>query len=162
MNLYLVRHADAIDIGQRGVQRDSDRMLTDKGIRQTMKIAEFLKAQGIVPGAVVASPFVRARQTAEALTSRLAPSLHVTVVDDLRPGGSPAACLRSFNRISVPSLIAVGHMPDIAQLAALLATGAEGRFMDFKKCAVAAFKVDGAMIPGAGALQWFVRPRIVE
>ena len=34
MNLYLVRHADALPVGEQGIAVDEDRPLSEEGLRQ--------------------------------------------------------------------------------------------------------------------------------
>lgn len=161
MRLYLVRHADAVEAGKRGGSNDAERTLSDKGRRQASKIARFLKRHDIAPDTVVSSPLVRARQTAEILAARIAPGAEVTVLEPLQPGGGLTACLDAFRRLDAESVLAIGHMPDIAALASKLATGGDAPFLDFGKAAVAAFEIDGTIKPGSGILQWFVRPRLL-
>ena len=55
MFLYLLRHADA----EASAESDSARKLTDKGIAQAKRVGDFLKKNGIVPEAILTSPFKR-------------------------------------------------------------------------------------------------------
>ena len=162
MNLYLMRHAEAVDVGERGVRKDADRMLSEKGLRQVATIADFLETQGIRPDCVVSSPLVRARQTAERLAERVAPDIAVTILDELEPGVAPEPFIRALRGRRSDSLFAVGHMPDLAYLAGTLMAATAKPFLDFKKASVAAFAVDGELKAGGAVLQWFIRPRVLK
>ena len=67
MNLILVRHAEAVP---HGTTDDELRELTPHGRIQAATLAAALAARGVTAGAIVSSPLVRARQTAEALAER--------------------------------------------------------------------------------------------
>lgn len=162
MNLYLMRHAEAVDIGENGVRRDADRMLSERGLRQVATIADFLETQNIRLDCVVSTPIVRARQTAERLANRVAPDIAVTVLDELDLGVDPETFMRALRATRSDSLLAVGHMPDLAYLAGTLMAATAKPFIDFKKASVAAFAVDGELKAGTAVLQWFIRPRILK
>ena len=57
--LFLVRHGIAEDVSKSG--RDADRELTAEGRRKTRRAARGLRALGVQPTALLASPLVRAR-----------------------------------------------------------------------------------------------------
>ncbi len=59
-----------------------------------------------------------------------------------------------------PRLALVGHEPDMGELAARF-LGARGH-IEFRKGAVCAIDVDGAMPAGPGTLRWFLPPRVLR
>ena len=61
MELLLIRHATA----ESSAASDFERALTDVGNSQAEKVGQFLKRSNLVPDVTLASPLVRARQTAE-------------------------------------------------------------------------------------------------
>ena len=67
--LYLVRHAEAA--WMESGQRDFDRPLKDCGRREAVELGQRLKADGILPGAILSSPALRATQTAEIIATEL-------------------------------------------------------------------------------------------
>src|SRR5579885_555197 len=88
MDLYLIRHAEAEPRDEAGTTLDEDRALTDAGRDQARAVAAGLLRRGVRLDALVTSPLLRARQTAEALLAGWpppAPALHVH--DGLAPGG---------------------------------------------------------------------------
>jgi phosphohistidine phosphatase len=157
--LYFLRHGDAEEA--RAGQSDADRRLTDKGQKQTERVAEALARVGVHPAAIITSPLVRARQTAEIVARALAVPLVQddrlacgaswqdvrAIVAERAPGAAPAA---------KPAVLFVGHEPDFGEIVSALIGGGE---IDFKKSAVAC--VECAEVgPGAGVLCWYVIPKL--
>src|SRR5690349_8721257 len=88
MLLYLIRHAEAVDLaapGAPGPVRDFDRPLTPHGRDQTRALAEAFTRLNLAVDAVVASPLVRAHQTAVELLNVWQPGAHVVTCDQLAP-----------------------------------------------------------------------------
>ena len=88
MRLYIVRHGEA----ERRAPTDAERMLTPQGRRQVTALWQTLSAEGVTPGRLVSSPYVRARQTAEAIAG-VAGQVRVETLDLLVPEGAPGAVL---------------------------------------------------------------------
>src|SRR5688500_5683717 len=80
MILYLIRHAEAVELGSPGAARDFDRALTPHGRDQSRALAEAFARLKVPVDAVVASPLVRAHQTA------------VELVNLWHPGNRPVTC----------------------------------------------------------------------
>jgi phosphohistidine phosphatase len=111
MELILWRHAQAEDGG-----RDLERKLTPKGHRQAAKVAKWLRARLPEKCRVLASPAMRARQTAAALAA------DVTVLERLAPGASAKDVLDCAGWPDDASAvtIVVGHQPTLGEVAARL------------------------------------------
>jgi phosphoserine phosphatase len=71
VDLYLIRHADALALGERGITSDEERPLSEVGERQADAAARALQSRGILFDRLFTSPLVRARQTAEILSAGL-------------------------------------------------------------------------------------------
>ena len=69
MNIYIIRHAIAVDEGMPEYEKDSERPLTDKGRKKMRQIAKGLRTLGVEIDLILSSPYVRARETAEILAS---------------------------------------------------------------------------------------------
>lgn len=157
--LYLVRHAIAEAHAPSG--RDEDRRLTAEGAAKQRRAALGLARIGVLPAAIWSSPLVRARETAQILSSALEPSPPVTIYNLLAPGHPSARVLAGLKAPrGSRSLMLVGHEPDLGQLASQLLTGSPRAVaFAFKKGAVAAFEV-GSLPPKAPAtLLWFATPK---
>lgn len=117
MRLLIVRHAEAAP-----GDPDELRSLTAAGLEQARRLGESLRADGIAPDAVLSSPLLRARETADAL------GLGAPEVDDrLAPGASPAG-IRDAARGRGQTVVVVGHQPDCSRAVAELAGRDEPAF----------------------------------
>lgn len=155
MNLYLVRHADAEE--RKPGMADAERELTAKGREQAQRAAAWLKRQGARIEALVSSPLVRARQTAEPI----AEALGVKVIEDVRLAGlrlSAEAVGKLARELGIgESLLLVGHEPDLSDLIRELTRGQ----VEMKKAAVALVQCE-ALAPGEGVLAWLVPSKLQE
>ena len=125
MDLILWRHADA----EAGTP-DSERKLTAKGIKQSARMAKWLRAR--IPGTavVLVSPATRAQQTAQALTAEF------KTVEELGLAASAEGVLRAAGWPDREgTIVIVGHQPTLGEAAALLLTGANASW-SVKKGAV--------------------------
>jgi phosphohistidine phosphatase len=110
MDLILWRHAEAED----GIP-DLGRKLTEKGEKQALRMAEWLKAHLPEETRVIVSPATRTRQTASALTK------DGVIVKEVGPGASVAALLGAAGWPDAKgAVVVVGHQPALGQVAAYL------------------------------------------
>jgi phosphohistidine phosphatase len=136
--IWLLRHADAEDANGRP---DAERPLTEKGCAQARAAGAALKALGVPLDACVASPRVRARDTALLACESL--GLEVQLAPELAGGCfDPERVAAGFG----VDVLIVAHNPDVAQ-AVCDCTGARVRM---KKGALAAI--------ADGELHAFLRP----
>ena len=117
MRLYIVRHAEAAPGSP-----DELRALTPQGHEQARALGQRLRGESVRPDAILTSPLLRARETAEDLElgdsephERLAPG---ATVDDVR-----AAVVGRGETVVV-----VGHQPDCGRVVAALTGGPEPAF----------------------------------
>jgi phosphohistidine phosphatase SixA len=106
MRVFLVRHAHAA-----AGDPDELRPLTDEGLDAAKALAGELAAKG--PAAVVASPLLRARQTAQEIAD--VAGLEVEIDERLAPGATPVD-LREAAEERGGTVIAVGHQPDCSNI----------------------------------------------
>jgi phosphohistidine phosphatase SixA len=154
--LLLLRHADAGDPGD-WAGDDDLRPLSDKGIRQSERLGRHLARLRFEPDAIVSSPKLRARQTADIV----ARALEVDVRLDERLGSgvsvtSVEALLRDAGDPRRPIL--VGHDPDFSDLAAEL-TGASS--IPVRKGALVRIDLPDGIRAGSGVLRWLLPPDLV-
>lgn len=117
MNIYLFRHGISIDRADPACPPDPDRFLTDKGKKRTKAAAEGAASLGIACDAIVSSPYLRARQTAEIAAKAL--GFHDEIETDNaliwdRPPGDIAANLEGRREAAI---MLVGHAPHLDELA---------------------------------------------
>jgi len=117
VRVILVRHAKAAP-----GQPDEGRALTEHGREAARLLGELLAERH--PDAVVSSPLVRARETAQAIAE--AAGLEVHVDERLAPGAD-ADDLRATVAGRGETVVTVGHQPDCSEITFALT----GREVDF-------------------------------
>jgi len=159
VQLYLIRHGIAVDIGENGVNRDSQRMLSEKGRKRTNQAMRGLIHLGGVPDCIFTSPLVRARETAEILSRQSGNEIDITEMPHLEPSGSPEKAIDWLSEQELPDRVAiVGHMPNIADLASILLIGTDSLCLHFKKSGVCSLSIDLEIEPGAAVMDWLFQP----
>ena len=106
MRIFLVRHAHAAP-----GEPDELRPLTSEGQAAAEELAARLAAEQ--PTAVICSPLLRARQTAEAIAG--AAGLEAEVDERLAPGAT-SLTLREAVEERGGTVVAVGHQPDCSEI----------------------------------------------
>src|SRR5207249_11630882 len=71
MNLYLMRHGIALAQDEPGINSDSERPLSPKGVKRLRRIAKGLARLKIPFAPFLTTPLLRARQTAELVAQTL-------------------------------------------------------------------------------------------
>ena len=127
MRLILVRHAHS-DPGQ----PDELRPLSARGREEARALAERLAAEQ--PQLVLASPLLRARETAAAIAK--AAGVDLRVDERLAPGAAADDLLAAVED-SGAIVVAVGHQPDCSEIALALGAGAR----EFAPAAFAAIEL---------------------
>ena len=155
LELYLLRHAHAGD-STKWDGPDSERPLSQKGRRQAERLGAFLAERGFAPDAIVTSPKLRARQTAELV----ADAIGIAVSVDERLGDAIDADVIGdiADRVGGTSVVLVGHDPDFSDLAAAL-SGTE--YLPMKKGTLARIDMSLPVQAGGGVLRWLLPPELI-
>lgn len=159
MELYLIRHAIAVDRTDPAVQTDAERWLTEEGIQKMERAAKGLKA--IVPylDRIFTSSYARARQTAEIIARQYDEENLITETPELEPGADFRGLAPLLNKQAADARIAlVGHEPDLSEWISLLVTGTPDAEIQMKKGAVCRVDLNGKPVRGAGVLVWLLQP----
>lgn len=158
--LYLVRHAIAAQRGEEWPD-DDKRPLTARGVARFKESVNGLSRLDVVVDEIFTSPLVRAKQTAELLAAGLPGKPSIKVLDALSPGHAPGSVLAQLAKAARRRrIVLVGHEPGLGELAAHL-IGA-GRALPFKKGGVCRIDVESLTSRRAGALSWFVTPKVLR
>jgi phosphohistidine phosphatase len=158
VDLYVIRHADAHALGERGVTDDAGRPLTEIGEVQAKAVGTALQARGVRLGMVVTSPLVRARQTAELILAQFRSERPVLqVAEELAPGGKPKQLARFLRKLGGEAVAVVGHQPDLGESTAWLIGSKKAR-IDLAKAGVALLACPDGPRKGGGSLVWLVTP----
>jgi phosphohistidine phosphatase len=108
--LFLIRHAEAAQ-----GEPDELRRLTPDGREVARRLGEELAGQGV--DAVLASPLLRARETAEAIADSC--GVDAEVDERLAPGASAESVLAAIAGRG-KTVAVVGHQPDCSTIAQVL------------------------------------------
>src|SRR5262245_56286582 len=140
MELWLLRHAEAEDRAASG--RDEDRRLTDAGLEQARAAGLGIAAVSNGIARILTSPYVRARQTAEAAAKALG-------IEDLRttrslePERDPAKILEELEGESAEAILLVGHAPLLGHLLGRLVSGGSDADVPLSKAGAAWLTLGG-------------------
>jgi phosphohistidine phosphatase len=160
MQVYLLRHGIAEDpqIGK----SDADRKLTQEGrrrLRETLRVAAQAEVK---PSLILASPLMRAVETATVAREVLRYSGEILQTKALVPNAQPEHVwdeVRAHRHES--ELLLVGHEPLFSQLAAYLLGAPELR-IDFKKGALLRLDFESVGLKPHGALRWFLTSKLAH
>lgn len=155
--LYLLRHADAGD-PEAWSGPDDARPLSGKGEKQSRRLGKLLASVGFSPSAIISSPKLRARQTAEILAHELGLEI---AIDDRLAFGLDAVAVEAilFDAGEPDEPVLVGHDPDFSDLGGWL-IGAPSFVM--KKGALARIDTVRPISRASGTLRWLVPPDLLQ
>lgn len=155
MLLTFLRHAEA----ESQARTDFDRELTEKGREQAERVARFLVTSRLVPARILASPLVRAIQTARIVAERV--KSPVSEAGWLEMGMEPEACLREVQNFSGDEhVLLVGHEPDLSDVIAHLLGVADPSVLKIRRASLTGIEL-ADFHPGCGLLHFFVPVRLM-
>ena len=149
MKLYLMRHCLTDD----GAQMDADRPLDDVGRQQAKVMRKFLKLADVQPDVIIASPFLRTQQTAEAMQRKQTP---VKLSAALEPDSTPTKALAAILKIAdgAKTVLVVTHGPLIQLILAAVAFNFVDEKWNFEHGSIAYVNTDDSRF------RWFVTPKL--
>ena len=158
MQLLIIRHATAVPRGTPDIP-DGERPLTGKGTRRFRQAARGLARIVKRPDAILTSPLVRARETADIAAKAWGRS---------KPVNTPALAGGNFQELAAvlapygdSTVALVGHEPDLSELLARLIGTPRAERLTFRKGGAALVEVPGTLEDG-GALIWYLTPRVLR
>lgn len=161
MDLLVVRHAIAMERDAKRWVDDRFRPLSPRGMARGVKAAYGLRKLTAVPAVVLASPLLRAHQTARIL-ERYARWPRAKVCAELAPDTPPRELLFLLAGESTSRIALVGHEPQLGALLALCLSGSTARPMELRKMGVALLSFEGRAHPARGRLRWFANPKLLR
>jgi len=161
MNLYLVRHAIAVEAGTPNYADDSLRPLTEKGIKKMQRISQGLKKMEVEIHLILTSPYRRAVETAKIL--RKAFDLNKTTLvqtEHLSPVGYGDQLIQLINEkyADVENIALVGHEPSLGIMASMLISGDPNLSLTLKKGGVCRLLTDTLQYGRCATLDWLLSP----
>lgn len=156
VRLHLLRHAHAGEAFE-WIGDDDLRPLTDKGRQQSRRLGQFLQVHAVRPDVIVASPLVRAQQTAEIVAG----VLDMTIKTDRRLGGGfgKRELWALLDETGAREVMVVGHDPDLSILLAYLIDAAG---ISMKKGALATVDLQTKLGDGEAQLRSLVPPDLLK
>lgn len=118
MRIWILRHGEA----ERETRHDPDRALTERGRRDAEAAGQLLAAQVPPELLVVASPYKRAQQTAQAALLAM-PNRSIISAPWLQPETDPREVLRELEKLAAAAVLLVSHQPLVSALAGVLTSG---------------------------------------
>jgi phosphohistidine phosphatase len=161
MNIYVLRHGIAVELGTAGFTKDAERPLTPEGERKLRQIAAAMDALELSFDLVLSSPYVRARQTAECVAAALKARKRLELADCLKPSGSTTKLVDLLNRLKpVPeSVLLVGHEPYLSELISLLVSGKDSFAVIMKKGGLCKLSTESLQHGRCATLEWLLTPK---
>ena len=157
MELYILRHAIAVDPGTPGYADDSQRPLTPEGRKKMRRIAQGMKALELKFNLILSSPYLRAKETAEIAAEILQARPRVKFSDELAPDGNPKILIKSLTR-SPERVLLVGHEPYLSSLAGRLISGTASVNLKLKKGGLCKLTADRLTFGRCAELEWLLTP----
>ena len=161
MNLHLLRHGLAADLGTDGIKRDSERPLTSEGREKLHRVTAAMQAMEFSFDLILSSPFLRARQTAEVVADALKARKRMCLEDELACGGDVRELAQRLARIrpAPENLLLVGHEPGLSELVSLLCAGTLQLAVSFKKGGLGRLEVGTLRCGRCATLVWLLTPK---
>lgn len=115
MKVWILRHGEA----EGHAPTDAERNLTEHGRAEVLRSAAHLIGQPL--GAIIASPYVRAQQTAHLVREAIGFDADIRTVPWLTPEGNPSQVLENLD--SDDNVLLVSHQPLVGSLISFLQHG---------------------------------------
>lgn len=144
MKLWILRHGEA----QNRARTDAERELTDNGRAEVLSSAASLMGQPL--RWIIASPYVRAQQTAELVRQALGFSEAVVTVPWLTPDSDPRKVLDNLDLYASDTVLVVSHQPLVGSLIGLAVHGNLQQAEPMHTASLAELEAD---FPLAGAME---------
>jgi phosphohistidine phosphatase len=161
MELYIIRHAIAQQLGRKNDFLDEKRALTSEGRASMREAARGLRKLGVEFDLVLTSPLARAVETAEIIAHALGlDKKEIEQTDALAPGASPDEVFAEIKkRAGTESIALVGHEPDLGNLISRIVLGSEGLAVQLKKGSACLIEVVETVPTIRGKLVWLLTPK---
>jgi phosphohistidine phosphatase len=157
MDLYLIRHADALMLGERGITEDTERPLSEEGEAQSKLLSLMLQQRVGHLDAIFTSPLRRARQTGELIIHDWQGAPELQNCEHLEMGGKSRRLAKFLRQSGANAVAMIGHQPDLSQFAGWL-VGCKKAQIDLAKAGVALIQCPERAGKGEGTLAWLVTP----
>jgi phosphohistidine phosphatase len=141
VEIWVMRHAKAKEGGP--AIPDEKRPLTSGARKKMRSVARAIANLEPKLDAILTSPLVRARQTAEPVAKALGQRKDLIETETLSPDADPKEILREIEKRGFGRALVVGHMPHLGMLLGYLLTGRANTVFEIKKATLARVELEG-------------------
>lgn len=158
IELYLIRHGLA-GKSLEDEAKDEARPLKKKGKEVMKDVAKALKKLDVCFDAILTSPLLRSKQSAEIIHAYCGNAKKVTETGLLKPAASFSNLIKLLNKFKGSKKIAlVGHEPFLSSFASYCLSNDKNSFINLKKSGIIKLEVDEVVKPGRCFLSWLIEP----
>ena len=159
MNLYLLRHAIAVDRTTPGLD-DAQRELTPEGASKMVRIARGMFALDLQFDLILSSPYIRARQTADIVAERFKARDRLRFTENLVPGITGEQIVIEINKRyrKRENILLVGHEPMLSSLVSVLISGDQTLPIVMKKGGLCHLQTAALAYGRCASLEWLLFP----
>ena len=160
MDLYVLRHAIAVERGAPGFKDDSQRPLTENGAQKMRRVAEGMLTLKVSFDVILSSPFVRAKQTAEIVADVFRVNKKLEFTPHLEVGGDPKKLIGLIDQKhgSDSSILLVGHEPYLSSFISMLIAGTDSLSITMKKGGLCKLRATELRYGRCAVLEWLLTP----
>ncbi len=155
MIVYIFRHGEAETKVESPTKTDEGRRITAEGEEQVKRVCLIAKQLNTEPRAILCSPLIRAKQTAEIAKELLNPKAELKIEASLEPDREPEDVYAALSKLRrSDSVILVTHVPILGKLIFDLLGGHIS--LEMNNGALA--KIESKSLPksGSGTLIWLL------
>lgn len=152
MHIYFLRHGDASSDTR---YNDNERPLTKLGEHQAALVGSLLHRMNVVVDIIISSPLKRAQETAAIVISKTL-KRQIDTSELLVNGSDPRQLFEKLNKLSVASVLLVGHEPYLSETISLLVGGNRKAEIEMRKCSLVLVDVSNPIHQGAGILKFLI------
>ncbi len=154
LDLFFLRHGQAVDIGAPGASTDRKRYLSERGIAIMERAVKGMKRIRGTFDLIVTSPYPRARQTADLVAKAYGLANRLVERPDLAPGADLAIVCEAVEPLEGQGrVLVVGHNPDLEEMVAQCLGMNFAADIKIKKGGLAIVRFEGPPIEGQGELR---------
>ena len=163
MNLYIIRHAIAVDRDGPDYPDDSQRPLTSKGRAKMEQIAGGLGQMELEIDLILSSPYLRASQTARILAKSFRIPDRLKFTPALLPDAPAGQIINDINEkfSQFENVMLVGHEPSLSSLIATLISGDPTLNITLKKGGICHLSMEQLAYGRCATLEWLLYPLLL-
>jgi phosphohistidine phosphatase len=160
MDLFILRHAIAVEPGSPAYEDDSQRPLTSRGSAKMKRIASGLRHMKVEFDLILSSPHLRASQTGEILAKSYGLRDKLILTPALLPEAPASQIINEVNDKypQYKSVVLIGHQPSLNRLISMLISGDPTLSISLKKGGLCRLSCDHLSYDRCATLEWLLYP----